>query len=239
MKSNVSILGLNNYEIRAYESLVRLGKSTATKISKMSGVPHGKVYTVLDSLAKKGLIDEIPKEPREFIPNNPELLIDFVDKRNRELTELRNEIEQLKRLYKEDREIDESKILVRQGKKAFYNIISNLLGANKYDYSIRWNYEYHKDWAKTERKSIQKGIDLKVLTRYDNETRKSIKKWLGIHKNIRAIENEGVVLDIQDDKEVLITIIGCNATILIRDVAFAKLMKQMFLHSYNLSKRIA
>ena len=235
---NASILGLNNYEIRAYETLIRLGKSTAPKISRISGVPNGKIYFILDLLAKKGLIDIIPKEPREFIPNNPALLLNLLDKRNNELTNVKNDIEQLKELYKREKEAGESKILVRQGKKAFYNIVNLLPEPKKYVYSIKWNYEFHKDWAKSVKNRLRNGKDIKIMARYDDDIKRNFNRWSKIHKNVKIIDNEGVAMSIQDDDKVLITIIGCNSTILIKDPAFAKLMKKMYLETFNSARHV-
>jgi len=126
METGLSFIGMNKYETQAYEVLVKLGRATASKISKMSDVPNGKIYIVLDSLIKKGLIDLIPNEPKEFVSNNPSLLSEFVSRKNSELELAKSKIEQLRQFYKEGKEVDESKLLVRQGKKAFYNVVENL-----------------------------------------------------------------------------------------------------------------
>jgi hypothetical protein len=156
----------------------------------------------------------------------------------KDLERIKTGVEQLRWAYQDDKKIDESKILVRQGEKAFYNIIENLADVKEYDYAIRWNYGFHKELEKQEKDRIQKGVDIKILTRYDKETAKNVKKWAKVHKNIRTIENEGVSLDILDDKEVMITITGCNATILVKDAAFAKVMKKMFLETYKNAKEV-
>ncbi|MBW3022798.1 helix-turn-helix domain-containing protein, partial [Candidatus Woesearchaeota archaeon] len=43
-------LGLTENEAKAYETLLRLGKTSASHISKESGVPYGRIYNVLSSL---------------------------------------------------------------------------------------------------------------------------------------------------------------------------------------------
>ena len=233
MEFNPFVLGLNKYEMQAYSALIRSGRGTAPKISKLSGVPYGKIYLILDSLVKKGLVDSIPKEPKEFVPNNPSLLLNVLDNKNKDIEMIRREIEQLKELYKKEKEAGESKILVRQGKKAFYNMVNILPEPKIYDYSIKWNSEFHKDWAKALKNRLRDGKDIKVMTRYDEDTKQNLKKWSKIHKNIKLIENDGVAISIQDDNVVLIAVVGCNSTIIIRDPAFAKLMKKMFLETFN------
>jgi len=49
-------LGLNNYEIRAYLTLVSTNNLTATELSSASGVPSARVYDIMDSLERKGFV---------------------------------------------------------------------------------------------------------------------------------------------------------------------------------------
>lgn len=238
MDIDPSLLGLNNYELKAYETLIVIGKCTATKVSKESGVPHGKIYPVLDSLMKKGLIDAIPKEPKEFIPNSPDLLKSLLQRKNKEIENVKDRIDKLKTLYKEDKEPDESKLIVRQGHKSFYKILEVLKTPEKYNYAIKWNSEYHNSWAKKHKDQLNKGIDVKVLARYDDETEKNIKKWLKVNKNIKKMENEGVAISIQDDEEVMITLPKMNSIILIKDEALAKVIRRLFLEAYKNSEDI-
>ena len=235
---DASLFGLNNYELKAYEALIKTGKSTATRICKVTDIPQGKIYTVLESLIKKGLVDLIPKEPKEFIPNDPNLLSVNLLKKGKELEEAKNSIEQLKELYQIEKVVDESKILVRQGKKSFYALLKNLREPKNYEYAVKWTSEFDNDNAKKQKKQISEGVDLKVLTRLDTETKTNVKKWLKVHPNIKKIENDGVAMSITDNEEVMITIMKCNATIIIRDNAFCKLMKKMFLQTYECAEYI-
>lgn len=238
MEFDLSLIGFNRYEMQTYNALLSLGKSTATKISQKSDVPQGKIYHILYSLARKGLIDIIPKEPKEFILNNPENLMKIAQKSKEDIEKIQIKVEEMKNAYEKNKKTDESKVLVREGRKSFYSVVENLREPKKYEYVLKWRCIYNKNWAKKDKGLLLKNVDLKVLTRVDEETTKDINKWLKVHKNIRKVENDGAVLDIIDDEEVLIGIIECNSNILIRDRAFAKLMKNMFLKTYNNSQNI-
>ena len=50
------LLGLNDYEARAFLALARLGRARAVTIAKESGIPTGRVYDVLRMLELKGLV---------------------------------------------------------------------------------------------------------------------------------------------------------------------------------------
>jgi len=64
-------LRLSEYEARVYVSLVTEGASEARKLSVECGVPRTKVYTMLKKLMKRGLVFELPDEPRKFAPESP------------------------------------------------------------------------------------------------------------------------------------------------------------------------
>ncbi len=68
-------LGLTEYEIRAYASLLSSGKRTATELAHLSGVPRTKTYEVLAGLSAKGLCIEIPDAVRKYAAVEPEIAI--------------------------------------------------------------------------------------------------------------------------------------------------------------------
>jgi len=65
-------LGLSEYEARVYVSLVTEGASEARKLSMRCGVPRTKVYATLKKLMERGLVFELPGEPRKFAPTSPD-----------------------------------------------------------------------------------------------------------------------------------------------------------------------
>lgn len=64
-------LGLSEYEARVYVSLVTEGASEARKLSIRCGVPRTKVYATLKKLMERGLVFELPGDPRKFAPSSP------------------------------------------------------------------------------------------------------------------------------------------------------------------------
>ncbi|NAL77689.1 TrmB family transcriptional regulator [Nitrososphaera sp. AFS] len=64
-------LGLTGYEIKVYLALVESGKSTASEISKKSGVPYSKIYEVLNGLEDKGWSESDSSRPQKFFPRPP------------------------------------------------------------------------------------------------------------------------------------------------------------------------
>lgn len=62
----LEIMGLTDYEIRAYVALTSLISADAAEISLASNVPRSKVYQVLKSLVKKNFIEMTRGKPLKF-----------------------------------------------------------------------------------------------------------------------------------------------------------------------------
>jgi len=64
-------VGLTEYETMAYLSLVKAGELTANDVSSATTIPYSKVYTVLDTLEKKGWVEVKGGRPRLYYPRSP------------------------------------------------------------------------------------------------------------------------------------------------------------------------
>ncbi|MGQ0534451.1 MAG: TrmB family transcriptional regulator [Methanobacteriota archaeon] len=60
--------GLTEYEARTYLSLLDLGAGTARDVANVSRVPRTKIYSVLDALHAKRLVEIIPERPKRYAP---------------------------------------------------------------------------------------------------------------------------------------------------------------------------
>jgi len=64
-------MGLNEYQSAALSSLIYLGETKATDLSKASGVPNARIYGILEELAQKGLVIVRPGRPLLYAPMSP------------------------------------------------------------------------------------------------------------------------------------------------------------------------
>jgi len=64
-------VGLTEYELRAYTSLLEHGLLTASRTSKESDIPYSKIYEVLRNLEKKGWIEVESGRPNKYYPKSP------------------------------------------------------------------------------------------------------------------------------------------------------------------------
>jgi CheY-like chemotaxis protein/predicted transcriptional regulator len=73
MLEQLPTYGLTEVQARVYYHLLRLGRTSATHVTREVGVHRAEVYRVLRELAKKGLVTEQKgKRPAVFIPTPPE-----------------------------------------------------------------------------------------------------------------------------------------------------------------------
>jgi len=113
-----SAFGLNTYEAKSYLSLLEKDRVSAVEVAKLSGVPRGRVYEILDNLLAKGLCHSIPGKVKYYRAVNPTILREKmasklrtveseIHQKKQELSSLRNNtdeiIESLVPLYDESR----------------------------------------------------------------------------------------------------------------------------------------
>jgi sugar-specific transcriptional regulator TrmB len=94
-------IGLNAYEAAVYLSLLKYGVSEANILCRDAEVPYGKIYTILESLARKGFVEIQATRPKKFRMIDPATaLYSFFEKRKieseREMEVLKNSIEETK-----------------------------------------------------------------------------------------------------------------------------------------------
>jgi len=232
-------LGLTQNESKIYETLVGQGKLSSTEISSKSGVPYGRIYQVLNSLIKKGLVTIIPDKTKKFVSTNPVSLIKYIERKEEFLKKAKEKAKQMKESYDVK---EKNPVVVGFGKKAFYEINREMKNPKNYSYAIKYTSEFNPEWANNYKKETK--IDIKILTRADKETKENILDWSNYFKKInkknpmKKMENGGIAMSIIDDNEVMIGLIKSNATLLIRDECFTKIMKKMFEETYKTAEEI-
>ena len=64
-------IGLTDYEIKAYVSLLSNPGVQASEVSKGSDVPVSKIYEVLGNLERKGWVESQNTRPSKYFPKSP------------------------------------------------------------------------------------------------------------------------------------------------------------------------
>lgn len=101
-------LGLTHNEAIAYVTLSKIGLSKTGRLLKESGLNTGKVYEILDSLKRKGLVSETEIDNvKHFAAAPPDRLIEYISTKK---DQLKKEEEIAKSLIPEIEKIRESKL---------------------------------------------------------------------------------------------------------------------------------
>ncbi len=71
----LSALGFNTYEARAYAVLLKVHNLSASEISKLANIPNGRIYNILQGLIQKGFCLTEPGPVRKYRAIRPEVAI--------------------------------------------------------------------------------------------------------------------------------------------------------------------
>lgn len=113
--------GLSEKEIAVYLALIELGSSSVRTISQKAKINRGTTYDILKSLINLGIISYYNKESKQyFIAEQPERLLAVIDKKQEELKEVKENIEESLPLFKT--------IFEKQGGKPVVKLYEGLIG---------------------------------------------------------------------------------------------------------------
>jgi len=65
-EEGLKALGLTHYEAAVYVSLLGQGALEARAVSRLAGVPSGRIYDALHALAERGIVEIVPGRPKRF-----------------------------------------------------------------------------------------------------------------------------------------------------------------------------
>ncbi|MBU1112232.1 MAG: helix-turn-helix domain-containing protein [Nanoarchaeota archaeon] len=185
---NTSILeqiGLSKNEIKVYFALLELDQSSATPIVKKAKIPNSKVYPTIEKLIQKGLVSFVIKNNvKYFQASDPKNLIDYINKKEKQLSEQKDKIEKIIPLIELKRESAKEKqeSTVYEGikgvKVAFNNILNSLKkGQEYYVFTLGQELgtkELKLFFANYHQKRIKKGIKVRLIA--NNKIKKSFLK---------------------------------------------------------------
>lgn len=125
-------IGLTDGEIRVYEAVIRLGKSSTGPIMDKCGISSSKIYLILNKLVEKGFVTfSIENNVKIFLAANPVNILEYINEQQDELEktkrDAKNIVEDLKKLLG-TYEVEIAKVYKGQKslRTAFQNIIDNL-----------------------------------------------------------------------------------------------------------------
>lgn len=85
-------IGLTEGEIKVYEALVKLGRTSTGLIMDKSGISSSKVYLILEKLIQKGFVSfVIENNVKKFQVTNPNNILEYLEKQQKELEKIKED----------------------------------------------------------------------------------------------------------------------------------------------------
>ena len=93
VSSVLNELGLNNFEILVYKTLLSLGSRPASMVAQKAGLKRGHTYNVLQTLMEKGIVQEFVKNRvRHFTCSHPQAFLSMLQRRQEKIVQQRQKL---------------------------------------------------------------------------------------------------------------------------------------------------
>jgi sugar-specific transcriptional regulator TrmB len=122
-------LGLTGSEIKAYVALLRGGTMTASDVSRAARIPYSKVYDSLESLHKRGWVEEQKSRPIVYTAKPPDTALEELKSRHETERKEREQValEELMGIYVSRGEQEKPDIWIMRGTNEILSRVKNLL----------------------------------------------------------------------------------------------------------------
>lgn len=206
-------LGLTQYEIDIYKTLLREGTLIGSKIHKLSKVPHGKTYESLVKLENKGLVTVTKTKPKEFTAINPKTAIqNLVRSQVEHLQDVKDStiggLEKLRSLKPIKEEIRE-KVKIGAGKKSIFPIVLDMYETAKKEVKEIFTYEVRPfSHIRVVNEALKRGVKVRFLISQKPKNLKQIKEDAKAGIEIRYFPIDELRFVIKDDEESIQTLVN-------------------------------
>ena len=229
--------GLDKYESLGYVTLLKIGISTSSIISKKSNVPYGRIYSVLSSLESKGFIKIYHGTPKRFMAIEPRIVLNkIIDKKIIEINTIRDKnnkfIQELENSTKREITKPLETINTIEGKKNYLNLSVKLHQKAQKEWRTIHRLPLYQPHIQAYKDMIKKGIKVRVLTHITDENKKNLKIWKSMNLEIRNLNYIPSRYTVIDDTEVVLRLsdpkIGGYISLHIQNQALARTLSTNF-----------
>ncbi|MBD3249300.1 hypothetical protein GF336_04610 [Candidatus Woesearchaeota archaeon] len=247
-------LGLNKYEAKVYLTLIGEGISTAKNISDITGIPYGKVYEIINSLAGKGFCKILPSKPMKCQAISPKQAIDkakeSMEQKYKSLE--KHVLEELEPMFTESKKFIEPKgvFWIINGRANVVKKIDELIQKAEKNINIHCSPNslsrliLHKDLLK---EAKARGVEISIAGVIDKkELQEEIKKldFCDIRKaktaenNLISIDNKEslVVEPIPDDDNIMY---GRDLGMLVSSSSFTRFIDEFFTLNFKKARKLS
>lgn len=259
MLKSLKQLGLQEKEIKAYLTVLKLGSLSAQDIASETGIKRTTVYLVLEKLKEAGLVGEIiEKNKKIFFAEKPEKLLKIIQEKKKEIEKEEDRIKeilpQLERILGGKEKASKEEVRHYQGLEGIWNIAEDMLKNRKDQHVIAPGRIYDQlglarflsDMTKKRRQSG--GTKAYMITDHHPQNLKFYREGDTNFREIRFfpdVEKFNSALVVYGHKVALISLQKPFSSVLIENEEMCLLVKFMFdviwqsLEGKNLSENIA
>lgn len=188
--STLENFGLSENEAKVYFASLSLGPATILQIARVAQIKRTTVYTIVESLKNKGLMQIVIKGFKQlFVPYNPEQLENILEERK---TTLKQSMPELLALY--NLKGGESYIKYYEGLESVKTIYNDLLSETKpkSDYSVisdteKWFELDPKFYTKFQERRAKKSFNIRILTRTSKIARDHQKREKNLNMEVKLL----------------------------------------------------
>jgi sugar-specific transcriptional regulator TrmB len=127
--TSLEALGLTGSEVKAYVALLKGGTMTASDVSREARIPYSKVYDALESLHRRGLVEEQKSRPMVYTAKPPDVALEEL-RATQEMERKEKEqvaLEELMGIYVSRGEQEKPDIWIMRGTNEILSRVKNLL----------------------------------------------------------------------------------------------------------------
>lgn len=232
-------LGLSYYESKAIEVLLR-EKCTMKTLSYKAHIPPGKIYSIIQSLQKRGLIEVIDERPKKvFIPNAGKIIAKLIEQKQREdenlFANLRGMIADITPL--QDNPFFQIGTTVEENKsiqlRTFSEAQKEVCQIINIHHKPQMNRPSKTIWEKEIAKAISRGVIFREIYPIKTVLPQMLQKLSPPKFQVRRLDTDFVRCDIIDTKKVLLKLVhgdplAFGGVIFLEDERFARNLQKVF-----------
>ena len=172
--------GLNNYEKSAYRVLFNAQRASASEIAVKSKVPQAKIYEVLKSLERRGLISQELSKTKTYVLNNPEsTFAGILEQRESHVKGLKSKVDAVVELFETiNPAIKGEHVKIVYGRENVLETIDRQFKSTKSFYYATAGFKTNDSELREEvKKMIDRGVSVCFIGSIDSRNIWLAEKW--------------------------------------------------------------